>query len=206
MKPFHHYATPHDDILNGKTSMAAYAAKLGDVHKKIGSEEYLDPTKFFQKTFLTSSFEKIENDVEGRLKGDANSDYFLNIKTPFGGGKTHTLIALLHRAQTKWNTKVVVLDGRELDVNTQTFWGEIERQLEGKIDKLDGPVPHGSDALKKILEKHEPLLILIDEAMHFVDVAKAIKIEQQTKAELTVNWFTDLSTAVSGLKKTCVVF
>ena len=85
----------------------------------------------------TKSFEKILDDVEARLKGDAKKASFLNITTQFGGGKTHTLIGLLHRAN-EWGAKVVVLDGRELDANKQTLWGEIERQLDGKIDKLDG--------------------------------------------------------------------
>ena len=207
MKPFHRCAIPHQDVLEGKIAMADYAAKLGNVHKKIKgtSEEYLDPEKFFQRTFFTSSFEQILKDVEGRLKGEAKKDYFLNIKTPFGGGKTHTLIGLLHKAN-EWKAKTVVLDGRELDVNKQTFWGEIEKQLEGKIDKLDGQIPHGGDELKQVLEKHEPLLILIDEAMHYVDNAKAVKVGGDTLADLTVNWFTELSTAVSGLKNTCVVF
>ena len=207
MKPFHRCAIPHQDVLEGKIAMADYAAKLGDVHKKIKgtSEEYLDPEKFFQRTFFTSSFEQILKDVEGRLKGEAKKDYFLNIKTPFGGGKTHTLIGLLHKAN-EWKAKTVVLDGRELDVNKQTFWGEIERQLEGKIEKLDGLTSHGSDVLKKVLEKHEPLLILIDEPMFYVNQAMGIKVGDTNLAQGTVNFFTELSTAVTEMKKTCVVF
>ena len=206
MKPFHLSAIPHQDILDGKEKMSEYAAKLGDVHNndKKTSEDYLDSKKFFQRTFLTLNFEQIIQDVKGRLDGE-DKEHFLNIRTPFGGGKTHTLIGLLHKAN-EWNAKSVVLDGRKLDVNNQTFWGEIERQLEGKIEKLDGPNSHGSDQLKKILEKHEPLLILIDEPMFYVDQARGIKVGDTNLAEKTVNFFTELSTAVTEMKKTCVVF
>lgn len=206
MKPFHRCAIPHQDILDGKEKMSEYAAKLGDVHKKDKktSDDYLDSKKFFQRTFLTINFEQIIQDVKGRLDGE-DKDHFLNIRTPFGGGKTHTLIGLLHKAN-EWNAKSVVLDGRKLDVNNQTFWGEIERQLEGKIEKLDGLNSHGSDELKKILEKHEPLLILIDEPMFYVDQARGIKVGDTNLAEKSVNFFTELSTAVTEMKKTCVVF
>ena len=206
MKPFHHCAVPHKDILDGKFSMEVYAAKLADVHRKTNCpEEYLNPDIFFKRTFSTDSFEKIVKDVKGRLEGDTKKDSFNNIQTPFGGGKTHSLIGLLHHAN-KWNANTVVLDGRELDPNTQTFWSELERQLDGKIDRLYGQVPHGANELKQVLEKHQPLLILIDETMHYIDNAKAIKVENETLANLTVNWFQELTTAISGLEKVCVVF
>jgi len=206
MKSFHLCAKPHQDIIDGKIAMEDYAANLADVYRnKNGSDEYSDPKTFFSRTFLTESFERIVKNVQGRLNGDRKKDSFLNIKTPFGGGKTHSMIGLLHKAN-EWNAKTVVLDGRELDPNRQTLWGEIEQQLNGKIDRLDGQVPHGATELKQVLEKHEPLLILIDEAMHYVDSAKAIKVEGETLANLTVNWFQELTTAVSGLNKVCVIF
>ena len=152
MKPFHLCATPHKDILDGKMKLEDYAANLTSVyHKKNCAQEYLDPKTFFKRTFLTDSFERILKDVKRKLDGDTNIDGVFNIKTPFGGGKTHTMIALLHKAN-ELKANVVVLDGRELNTAKQTFWGEIERQLDGKIDRLDGQVPHGADELKQVLE------------------------------------------------------
>ena len=106
-------------------------------------EEYLDPKTFFDRTFRTKSFEKILDDVEGRLKGDTKKDSFLNITTPFGGGKTHTLIGLLHKSK-EWNAKAIVLDGQELNANKETLWGYIEKELDGKIEKLGRKAPPGS--------------------------------------------------------------
>ena len=206
MKPFNHCAKPHKDILEGKFSLETYAAKIGQVYRqdKICPEEYLDPKTFFARTFHTKSFEKILDDVEGRLKGDTKKDSFNNITTQFGGGKTHTLIGLLHKSK-EWNAEVIVLDAQELDVNKETLWGYIEKELDGKIEKLGGKAPPGSIALQKVFEKHQPLLILIDEAMHYVDGARAIKAESGTLANLTIKFFQQLTTAVSSLDKVCVV-
>ena len=57
----------------------------------------------------------------------------------------------------------------------------------------------------KVLEKHQPLLILIDETMHYVSNARAIKAESGTLADLTIKFFQQLTTAVSSLDKVCVV-
>ena len=57
----------------------------------------------------------------------------------------------------------------------------------------------------KVFEKHQPLLILIDEAMHYVNNARAIKAESGTLANLTIKFFQQLTTAVSSLDKVCVV-
>ena len=152
MKPFNHCAKPHKDILEGKFSLELYAAKLDDVYRQTKNcpEEYLDPKTFFDRTFRTKSFEKILDDVEGRLKGDKTRDSFLNITTPFGGGKTHTLIGLLHKSK-EWNAKPIVLDGVGIDANKETFWGYIEKELDGKIEKFGEMAPPGSRELMKLL-------------------------------------------------------
>ena len=113
MKPFNHCAKPHKDILEGKFSLETYAAKIGEVYRQSKNcpEEYLDPKTFFDRTFRTKSFEKILDDVEGRLKGDMKKDSFNNITTQFGGGKTHTLIGLLHKSK-EWNAETIVLDAQ----------------------------------------------------------------------------------------------
>ena len=116
----------------------------------------------------------------------------------FGGGKTHTLIGLLHKSK-EWNAKAIVLDAQELNVNDTTLWGYIEKEVDVKIEKLGGKAPPGSIALQKVLEKHQPLLILIDEAMLYVNLARAIKVESTTLANLTIKFFQELTTAVSIL-------
>jgi hypothetical protein len=201
---FHEIAVPHKDILSENFSSEVYAAKLWDVHKKIGSVEHNDSKIFFEKTYLTGNLKKILDGVKDRLDGKSGG-HFRSIATPFGGGKTHTLIALYHKC-IEWNAKPVVLVGNEMDPNQDTMWGIIEEQLTGKIDKLKGNVSHGGEALRKILkEQNQPILILIDELLHYVYRADGIKVEQSTLAKQTIGFIQELSEAVSSLPNVCVV-
>ena len=52
MKPFHQVAVPHKDILEGKFTMDVYAAKLWDVLKNRGPDEYRDADTFFKRTWV----------------------------------------------------------------------------------------------------------------------------------------------------------
>ena len=201
---FHEIAVPHKDILDKNFTSEVYAAKLWDVHNKRGSEEYLDSGMFFEKTYLTGNLQKILDSVKDRLDGKGGG-HFRSISTPFGGGKTHTLIALYHKC-AEWNAKPVVLVGNEMDPNSQTVWGLIEEQLTGKVEKLAGNVSHGGQALRDVLEtQSQPILILIDELLHYVNRADGVKVEQSTLATQTIGFVQELSEAVSSLPNVCVV-
>ncbi len=201
---FHQIAIPHRDILSENFSSEVYAAKLWDVYTKRGLGEYTDAKNFFEKTYLTDNLKKILDSVKNRLDRKGGG-HFRSITTPFGGGKTHTLIALYHKC-TEWGVKPVVLVGNELDVQTQTLWGMIEEQLTGKIDRLKGQVPRGGEALRNVLEEQEkPILILIDELLQYVTRAEAVKVNDTTLASLTIAFVQELSEAVSSLDNVCVV-
>jgi len=47
---FHEIAIPHKDILSQSYTAEVYAAKIWDVYKKRGSDEYKDSKTFFDKT------------------------------------------------------------------------------------------------------------------------------------------------------------
>ena len=201
---FHEIAVPHKDILSKNFSSEVYAAKLWDVYHKRGSDEYKDSKIFFEKTYLTDNLKKILDSVKDRLDGKSGG-HFRSISTPFGGGKTHTLITLYHKC-VEWNVKPVVLVGNEIDPNTHTLWGMIEEQLTGKIDKLAGNVSHGGEALRKVLEtQNKPVLILIDELLQYVSKADGIKVEQSTLAKQTIGFVQELSEAVSSFSNVCVI-
>ena len=204
MMAFHEIAVPHKDILSQNFSGEVYAAKLWDVYHKRGSDEYKDSKTFFEKTYLTDNLKQILNSVKDRLDGKSGG-HFRSISTPFGGGKTHTLIALYHKC-AEWNVKPVVLVGSEIDPNEQTLWGMIEKQLTGKIDKLTGNVPHGGEALRNVLQTHnQPILILIDELFQYITKADGIKVEQSTLAKQTIGFIQELSESVSTFPQICVV-
>ena len=201
---FHEIAIPHKDILSKNYTSEVYAAKLWDVYNRRGSDEYKDSKIFFEKTYLTNNLEKILDSIKERLDGKGGG-HFRSISTPFGGGKTHTLIALYHKC-IEWNVKPVVIVGNEIDPNKQTLWGIIEEQLTGKIDKLAGNVSHGGEALREVLEtQKQPVLILIDELLHYIIGADGIKVEQSTLAKQTIRFVQELSEAVSVFPQVCVV-
>lgn len=201
---FHQIAVPHRDILSKNFSSEVYAAKLWDVHNKRGSDEYADTKTFFEKTYLTDNLANILDSVRSRLDGRGGG-HFRSISTPFGGGKTHTLIALYHKC-AEWGARPVVIVGNELDPHKQTLWGIIEEQLTGKIDRLDGQVSHGGEALRKVLEEHDgPVLILIDELLQYITRADGIKVNDTTLATLTIAFVQELSEAAGSLDNVCVI-
>lgn len=202
MKPFHTIAIPHDDILKKKLSMDVYAADLWDTFKDRGSEEYTDSETFFDKTHMTKNLQTILDGVQQKLQGKGG-DGFQHVETPFGGGKTHALIAMYHSAK-KWSAKPVVIVGTAMG-SGDTVWGMIEEQLDGKIDKLAGKLAPGREALREVLAKHESVLILIDELLPYVSTAAGVEIKDTTLATQTITFIQQLSEVTSTLERVCVV-
>src|SRR5438445_13322726 len=97
-KPFHTVAIPHDDILAGRLTKDVFAADLWEVFKGRGPDEYKDADQFAKKTYPTEGLQNLLAVVEKRLKGKGG-DPVIQIQTPFGGGKTHALIAMYHNAR-----------------------------------------------------------------------------------------------------------
>ena len=64
-----------------------------------GAKDYVEPDRFFQKTFMTRSLKALLQGVLARLVGGEGGVAIRHLQTPFGGGKTHTLTALYHLAQ-----------------------------------------------------------------------------------------------------------
>lgn len=148
MKPFSTIAIPHRDILEGRLTMDIFAADLWEVLKGRAPEEYQDPTIFFRKTYLTSGLKNLLDIAEKRLRGKGG-DPIIQLQTPFGGGKTHSLIALYHKAK-ELSVNLIVFSGDKFSAGKSelTLWEEMERQLEGKIENLTGRVTPGGEKLR----------------------------------------------------------
>ena len=204
MPAFYRIAVPHKDILTGNMTLETYAAKLLDVYDGKGPTDYVDPKAFFERTYETKNLSSIVTAVKNRLDGQ-DVDHFHPIQTRFGGGKTHTLIYLYHKYVEWHNKKPIVIVGTALDPNSQTIWGEIEKQLTGHNHKLTGMVSRGSLAIKSLLEPEQPVLILIDELLHYVGRADGIEVGNTTLAEQTIAFIQELGEAVIDLKNVCVV-
>src|SRR4030042_7031187 len=112
MKAFHTVAVPHQDILEGRLTMDVFAADLWEVTQQRGSDEYRDAEIFFKKTYLTEGLKNLLTVVEKRLRG-SGGDPVIQIQTPFGGGKTHALIVMYHKAD-QWGARKVDIVGTAL--------------------------------------------------------------------------------------------
>ena len=100
LKPWYAVTTPHQDIREGRLAEAIFAANLWAVVQGTAPEVYLDPEQFFRKTYLTTGLSNVLSRIAVALRGGGESgDRIISLQTAFGGGKTHTLVALWHLAK-----------------------------------------------------------------------------------------------------------
>ena len=199
LSPFETIAKPHNDILKGNFTADTYAAKLGQVVKNEGPLEYRNAQRFFERTHETNGLTALVNGVEGRLRGRnrMNQDPIIQLQTPFGGGKTHTLIALYHKAK-EWKATPVAIVGSEMDT-TDTFWGEIETQLTGSANNLNSSIAPGSNSISELFNLNgKPVLILMDEVLNYLSRAAGVSVESSTLADQTIAFMLSLTEAVAS--------
>ena len=96
LKPWRDVINPHPDILSGDLAQAEFAADLQRVANGTATaKEYNDPIEFFRRTYLTPGIRTLLVNTLKRINGKSG-DPVIQTKTGFGGGKTHSLIALYH--------------------------------------------------------------------------------------------------------------
>ena len=160
MKPWRQIACPHKDVLEGTFKQSEFAADISAVANKTASPEYQNAEMFFSRTYITEGMRNLLVSVAERLcqKG---GDPVIQLQTNFGGGKTHTLLAVYHLATSGVApaklagiseildrvgvsklppAKVAVLDGIALSPNQplklggltiRTIWGLLAYRLFG---------------------------------------------------------------------------
>ena len=161
LKSWRDVVSPHHDVASGTYQQAEFAADLWQVHLGEGSDEYRKPVEFFQRTFLTDSLKKLLISAVLRLSGKGG-DPVVQLQTNFGGGKTHSMLALYHlfsdvapsdlpgvdaimkeaKVEKLPTVRKVVLVGNRISPGNpvkkpdgtviHTLWGEIAWQLGGK--------------------------------------------------------------------------
>ncbi len=160
LKPWREVVMPHRDVATGQYQQAEFAADLHQVWRDEAEDEYGKPEEFFRRTFLTEGLRDLLLNTARRLRGEGG-DPVVQLQTNFGGGKTHSLIALYHLAGGYEPAKLpgveqmlaeagigappearrVVLVGQMIDPGSthpkpdgtvvQTLWGELAWQLGG---------------------------------------------------------------------------
>lgn len=99
LNPWREVLQPHDDVATGNFAASEFAADLYKV--AFGGEEdseYANPVEFFRRTYLTGGLTDLIGRAVRRLSGDDNAPPVINLQTNFGGGKTHSMLALWHVA------------------------------------------------------------------------------------------------------------
>ena len=203
MKAFTAIATPHEDILEGRLTMDVFAADLWEVYKKRAPAEYQDADIFFKKTYLTKGLQNLIELAGKRLQGEGG-DPIIQLQTPFGGGKTHALITLYHKAK-EWNANVAVIDGSAIDPKEVIVWEELEKQLAGKVEKMKGKTSPGKEKIREVITSSQPCLILMDEILTYTTKAAGIKVEDTTLAAQVLAFMQELTGAVKTAEKSLLI-
>ena len=161
LKPWREVVTPHKDVASGRYQQAEFAADLWQVHLGEGTDEYKKPVEFFRRTYLTESLKHLLTGAVRRISGQGG-DPVVQLQTNFGGGKTHSMLALYHLFSGTAPSELVGIDTvlKDADTNTlptakrvvlvgnkispgnpvkksdgtivRTLWGELAWQLGGK--------------------------------------------------------------------------
>ena len=160
LRPWRTIAQPHQDVREGRYVQAEFAANLSQAARGDGPAEYAESTLFFQRTFITAGLQELLEDALRRLCGKGGEPV-IELQTNFGGGKTHSLIALYHLAgssdpaslagvepilkvvgpERMPNVTPAVLSGLDLSpaepkshdgTEVHTMWGELAWQLGGR--------------------------------------------------------------------------
>lgn len=160
-KPWRQIAVPHKDVLSGTFQQAEFAADIHAVREGRAPAVYQDPRLFYARTFITSGMQRLLTQVAERLLG-RGGEPVIQLQTSFGGGKTHTMLAVFHLASRTCPlsdmlgvagllqsaqlldlpvAKVAVLDGTAYaparawprdGLAIHTLWGELAFQLGGR--------------------------------------------------------------------------
>ncbi len=157
LRPWSQVVKLHPDVASGQTATATYAIDLGALTAgdKNVPKVYREAEAFFRATHPTSNMVSLIAEVLDRLTG-GSGDRVLQLRSPFGGGKSHLLAALYHATKNRatmdaiwpeakqWphveGVRVAVFDGDKFDVQgrevspgirVQTLWGWIAWSLGG---------------------------------------------------------------------------
>jgi len=95
LRPWREIVAPHPDVESGRYLQAEYAADLWQVFQKDATPEYQDPVEFYRRTYLTEGLQRLLGNAMRRMGGQ-QADPVVELQTNFGGGKTHSVLALLH--------------------------------------------------------------------------------------------------------------
>jgi uncharacterized protein DUF499 len=99
LRPWIEVALPHPDVIANRFKEAEFAADLFAVDAGHATEDYATAENFFRITFPTEGLKRVLTSTLQRLAG-VGGDPVIGLQTAFGGGKTHTMLAMYHLANS----------------------------------------------------------------------------------------------------------
>jgi len=232
MENWYDVIKPHKDIIEGKYDLHRFAADLGDVIWKNAISDYGDPREFYKKTYLTKGLENLLKFVSDKL-ATGRGDPVIQLQTPFGGGKTHALVAIYHMLKNRENVIEFISDlpsikgvnigvivgtynnaqtGRNVDgINLRTLWGEIAYQIGGVegyklMEQNDrNMISPGKELLIRLLRQNEPVILLFDEILEYITKAGGVKVEKETLASQTLCFLQEITETVTSLPRSMLI-
>lgn len=157
LRPWSDMVKLHPDVEAGALTEAVFAIDLGAIAADDPNVPVVnrDPEAFFRATYITADLQRLLEEVLASLDGKPGYNRVLKLRTPFGGGESHTLTALLHAAKHReavdgipeakgfarpGDVAVAVFDGEKFDARNgktlesgqiiQSMWGWIAWQID----------------------------------------------------------------------------
>src|SRR3954470_17754554 len=101
LRPWYQVIAPREDLRENRPLDASeFAVHLNHIRDNRAHPDYVNPERFFERTFMTKSLLDLSSQVVRRLSDiKVETSAVFNMATQFGGGKTHSLTALYHLAR-----------------------------------------------------------------------------------------------------------
>jgi len=189
---------PRKEVLKGDLDDAIFAADFGDLIAGKAPAVYGDAATFFQNTHPAKQLCKVVQDIFSRLAEKKEGGVTARLSTGFGGGKTHTLMALWHLARhiddpglgtdllpaagRPESLTVAAIDAskagypvfaRHAKIETRSLWGELAFQFGGEkgwkaMCEVDDAERQPDETLVQKLFPRGSVLILLDELVVYM--------------------------------------
>jgi hypothetical protein len=236
LRPWTDVAALHPDVENDKLTEAVFAVDVGAIaegDKRVPLVNR-DAEAFFRATYLTADLKRLLAEALASLAGETNYNRVLKLRTPFGGGKSHTLAALLHAARNRQALSLIpeaadlpdpgavdvaVFDGEKFSAQgkeladgrvIRTMWGWLAWQL-GKdafaaIEKLDQDrvAPSGDDIQKMLAGG--PKLLLLDEVLKYMERTAAVAVHESTLSRQARDFLQNLTVEVANSQNAVMIY
>jgi predicted AAA+ superfamily ATPase len=129
---WHELCVLREDVRGHQLTLDEFAADLYDVRTRTARDIYRDPEMFFARTYPTYRMKELARNVIRRLDKRGGRP-ILRLQVAYGGGKTHTLITLLHLAE-----QGAALAGKQDTVTEFAKFADVPSLPIGRVALLPG--------------------------------------------------------------------